>query len=239
MKFIEASWPAPKNIKAYTTLKSGWGERHPYQDTYVGFYTSNPEESTKLQTLLQLPTEPIWVKQTHSMIALEATPDNKEKEADATFSNQPEQVCAILTADCLPVLICNTKGTQVAAIHAGWRGLAGGIIESTVNQLKQPATELMAWLGPAIGPTKFEVGQDVYNAFTLKHPEAVRAFKPHTDGKWLANLYELAKIRLNLLGISQIYGGDYCTYTQDDLFFSYRRDQGKTGRMVSLIWIEK
>jgi YfiH family protein len=126
----------------------------------------------------------------------------------------------------------------VAAIHAGWRGLSGGIIETTVQALAQKPEDLLVWLGPAIGPQKFEVGQDVYDAFTLQQPESAEGFTPYKEGKWLADLYELARIRLKRLGIAHIYGGDFCTYTQDDLFFSYRRDKGKTGRMASLIWID-
>lgn len=226
MKFIQPEWPAPSPIKAYTTLRNGWGGRQ-------------PQHEIDLENLFQLPNEPIWLTQTHSTITIEAIPENKEKIADASFAKQPNCVCVVLTADCLPLLICNKQGSHVAAIHAGWRGLSNGIIEATLSALNQPMDNLLVWLGPAIGPQKFEVGKDVYDAFVMKHPESESAFTPHTEGKWLANLYELAKIRLKQQGISQIYGGDFCTYTQDDLFFSYRRDKGKTGRMASLIWIDK
>lgn len=242
MKYLRPDWPAPKQIKAYTTVRSGWGGRQAHHDENSGNYTKNSQnyvsESQRLISLLQLPDEPIWLHQRHTTTVVEALPENREKNADAAFSTTPRQVCVVLTADCLPILICNQQGTHVAAIHAGWRGLAGGIIESTINALRQPGDELMAWLGPAIGPNKFEVGKDVFDAFTSNHAESETAFTPHTEGKWLANLYELAKIRLRLTGVSQISGGDYCTYTQDDLFFSYRRDKGKTGRIASLIWIE-
>lgn len=225
MKFITPDWPAPACIKAYTTLRSGW--EGPFQE--------NSWEL--LKTLLQLPSDPIWVEQTHSAIAIEAIPAHQAQIADATFSAKPNHICVILTADCLPILICNQQGTEVAAIHAGWRGLANGIIEATLKALPFPKDELLVWLGPAIGQQKFEVGQDVYDAFTSQQPESAAAFTPYRPGKWLANLYQLATLRLNRAGISQIYGGQYCTHTQADLFFSYRRDQGITGRMASTIWI--
>ena len=237
MKYITPNWPAPACIKAYTTARSGWGGRRPHHDTHPGFYTSDTEESGTLKSLLHLPEEPIWLTQTHSTITIPATPENREKNADASFTNETNRICAVLTADCLPLLICNKQGTHIAAIHAGWRGLANGIIETTLTSLQQPAHDLLVWLGPAIGPQKFEVGKDVYDAFTQKHAESDSAFAPLSGDKWLADLYALAKIRLKLQGISHIYGGEFCTFTQDDLFFSYRRDKGKTGRMASLIWI--
>lgn len=241
MKFIKPEWPAPKNIKAFTTTRHGWGGRKPYHDANRGYIThadaNSMHENQKLITLLELPDEPIWLTQTHSAIALEATPTNQEKTADASYTQTTKRVCVVQTADCLPLLICNKQGTAIAAIHAGWRGLAGGIIETTLAAMQQPTHDLLVWLGPAIGPQKFEVGKDVLDAFVNRYPDAHPAFKPHTEGKWLANLYELAKLDLQKAGVTQIYGGDYCTYTQDELFFSYRRENGKTGRMASLIWM--
>lgn len=235
MNYLTPHWPAPASIKAYTTVRNSWGTCTPHHEQTSSSETDQANQH--LKTLLDLPDSPIWVKQTHSAIALEALPSNQSQVADATYTNKINHVCAVLTADCLPILVCNKQGTHVAAIHAGWRGLAGGIIESTLERLNQPATELLIWLGPAIGPSKFEVGKDVYDAFMNTHAESVSAFIPYRENKWLANLYELAKIRLKLLNITQIFGGDYCTFSQSDLFFSYRRDQGKTGRMASLIWI--
>lgn len=242
MNFITPNWPAPKHIKAYTTLRTGWGGRKPHHDLNKGNYKNDDPhyvaESENLKKLLHLPDEPIWITQTHSNIAIEALPENKERLADASYTNKANHVCVVLTADCLPILICNQQGTHVAVIHAGWRGLANGIIETTLAALGRDVTGFMVWLGPAIGPSKFEVGKDVYDAFTTQHADTELAFQPHIEGKWHADLYTLAKIRLKKLGISQIYGGEYCTYTQQDLFFSYRRDKGRTGRMASLIWIE-
>lgn len=231
MKYLTPDWPAPAHIKAYTTTRHSFGTSKSN--------TISDEEKQHLQTLFQLPNDPIWLNQTHSTSVIHAIPDNKYQMADASFTHQPNHICAVITADCLPILICNKQGTHIAAIHAGWRGLAGGIITNTLEALAQPANELLVWLGPAIGPQKFEVGKDVYEAFTHHHPESVSAFTPHKPEKWLADLYQLAKIRLTDHGISHIYGGNFCTFTQDDLFFSYRRDQGKTGRMASLIWIDQ
>jgi len=237
MTYIQADWPAPSHIKAYTTVRSSWGGRNPHSLLGKPEFT---EENHRLTSLLPLPDEPVWIKQTHSAIVLEAKPENREQNGDASFTSKPNQVCVVLTADCLPVLITNKQGTHVAAAHAGWRGLASGIIENTIQALQQSHDDLLIWLGPAIGPQKFEVGQDVYDAFTHLHAESESAFTSCSEGKWLANLYELARIRLGLIGVAhhQIYGGNYCTFSQEELFFSYRRDKGKTGRMASLIWIE-
>lgn len=242
MHFLKPDWPAPHYIRAYTTLRHSWGEK---QQIYTNKNQEDRNsrvseiENMQLKALLNLPEKAIWLTQTHSSIAIEARPEHNNQIADASYTSQPTRVCAVLTADCLPLLVCNQQGTHVAAIHAGWRGLASGIIESTLLAFPPPFHDLLIWLGPAIGQQKFEVGQDVFDAFTRSSPISKTAFLPYTEGKWLANLYHLAKIRLNQQGITQIYGGDFCTYTQDDMFFSYRRDHGMTGRMASLIWIDK
>lgn len=237
--YLQPDWPAPATVRAYTTLRPLFKAHEPLP-------AYNPEQRTSYVQLceslmhdLALPTAPIWLEQIHSADVCEAIPQNQNKKADASFTHEPERICAVITADCLPILLCNRQGTQVAAIHAGWRGLAKGVIENTVKQLRDPAADLLAWLGPGIGPTQFEVGAEVYDAFTASHPHAKIAFKPHTADKWLANLYQLAKLRLETLGVTQIYGGKFCTYTQEELFYSYRRDKGKTGRMASLIWISR
>lgn len=234
MKFIKPEWPAPKNIKAYTTLRSGWGQ---LKKKPGDFHTASSQESQDLINLLNLPQEPIWIKQTHGVNIVNAIPAHLEEEADASYADHVNQICVVLTADCLPLLICNQSGTQVAAIHAGWRGLAAGIIEATINKLKQQGGPLLAWLGPAIGPSKFEVGKEVLDAFTVNDPDLISAFKSLNADKYLANLYTLATIKLKKMGVSQIYGGNFCTYTEENLFYSYRRDNKNTGRMASLIWI--
>lgn len=221
MKYIKANWPAHPKIKAYTTLREGWFGRN-----------------ENLMNLLPIPEEPIWLNQQHTTKAIDATSDlSSEPVADASYTTRPNQVCVVTTADCLPILICNKKGTHVAAIHGGWRGLAAGIIESTLKALPLKPEDLLVWLGPAIGPKKFEVGDDVYSAFTERYPEAACAFYYCGRGKWLADLYMLASIRLNLCGVLQIFGGDFCTYTQKDMFYSYRREKEQTGHMASVIWI--
>lgn len=230
MNYLTPNWPAPPTIKAYTTLRSSWGA-----------YDIDPrgEQSfQRLQTLFQLPSTPVWLTQIHGTTVIEAKQENSGTEADASFTYQPNHVCVVQTADCLPLLICNKEGTYVAAIHAGWRSLAGGIIEATLKNAPIPLQDLMVWLGPAIGPEKFEVGQDVFDTFTQHEPASAAAFTPTSNGKWIANLYAIARSHLNDSGVTHIYGGDYCTYTQQDLFFSYRRDKGHTGRMATLIWID-
>lgn len=227
MRLILPEWPAPPSIKAFTTTRVGFNG-----------LLSNDEKKHELARLFSLPTEPIWIKQIHSSIAIEARPENKGKEADASIAHIPQHICVVTTADCLPILICNRSGTHVAAIHAGWRGLAHGILEATLASLPPPKDHLMAWLGPAISSSKFEVGKDVYDAFTHNSPEASEAFIARSSEKWFADLYHLARIRLNAQGVTQIYGGHFCTYTQRDLFFSYRRDKSLKGCMASLIWIE-
>lgn len=229
MTHITPDWPAPASVKAFTTTRTLWGSPDPG--------SNDPAERARLQSLLALPADPIWLKQIHSTIAVPAESTQINCEADASYTDQPDRVCLVLTADCLPILVCTQQGTQVAAIHAGWRGLANGVIENTIQAMKVDPSQLLVWIGPAIGPQKFEVGADVYQAFTQKNAKLDTCFTPCAPEKWLANLYELAAARLNQIGVNKIFGGKYCTYTQSDLFFSYRRDQGKTGRMASVIWI--
>lgn len=229
MNYITPNWPAPKQIKARTTLRQAWGDKQQFPEREPAVIA--------LKTLLQLPEVPILINQKHTAIALEALAENKEKIADALFTTQANRVCMVLTADCLPLLVCNKAGTQVAAIHAGWRGLAAGVIEATLANFSDAHEDLMVWLGPAITAKNYEVGSDVYDAFVSRHALSANAFSKHIPGKWFADLYALAKVRLQLLGITEIYGGDFCTYTQDDLFFSNRRDKGIKGNIANIIWI--
>lgn len=226
MDYIIPDWPAPSSVKAYTTVRND----------QKGITSGQIKHSIK--NLLSLPNEPIWLNQIHGNTVLEAIPDNKEKNADASFANQANQVCAVLTADCLPILLCHQNGKEVAAIHAGWRSLAKGIIQKTFEQMKNAPEKFLAWLGPAIGPNYFEVGEDVYEVFIKRNIQDAHAFKGISSSKWLANLYQLAEIQLKQLGVIQIYGGNFCTYTQKGLFFSYRRDKKNVGRMASLIWFD-
>lgn len=243
--FINPDWPSPSNVRALTTLRTGGFSQGPYQSFNLAFHTEDdPVRVEQNRQLLNryhhLPRNPVWLSQVHSdhVICVDDIPDDAEiPEADGAWSKHPGRVCAVMTADCLPVLFCNRQGTRVAAVHAGWRGLASGIVSRGVRVMEEPAEQLLAWLGPAIGPRAFEVGSDVVQAFTEKDASNVKAFKQVDDSHWLCDMYHLARNELNALGLSAIYGGDFCTYEDADRFYSYRRD-GKTGRMASLIWLE-
>lgn len=224
MKYLQPDWPAPQQVKAYTTLRHGWHSRH-------------TPLTPPLSELLSLPAEPIWLKQIHGRHVLKALPQHTDQAADASYTDTHHHVCVVMTADCLPILLCHKAGTHVAAIHAGWRSLAQGIVAATLDALAQPGDQLLAWLGPAISTQHFEVGQDVYEAFTESDPSLVVAFKAHTPGKWFADLYAIARLKLQQRGVTAIYGGQYCTYAQPELFYSYRREPTQTGRMASLIWL--
>lgn len=225
--FIEANWPAPKNIKAYTSLL-------PKADSPEKL----AENRAQLKQILNLPNEPIWIKQIHSANVCEALSENINKEADATFSHQANQICVVLTADCLPILLCDKNGSHVAAIHGGWKGLAAGVIAATLKAMNVNNNELMAWIGPCISAKHYEVGDEVRDAFLKKDPKLATAFTATLPGKWQADLIAIAKIQLNDLNIHPIYGGEYCTYSSPELFHSYRREKELKGHLASLIWME-
>lgn len=185
---------------------------------------------------LALPGEPLWLRQVHGCEVARGGVDQNGCEADAAVALVPGVVCAVLTADCLPLLLCDRAGTRAAAVHAGWRGLAAGVIEAAVARMQAAPADLLAWLGPAIGPDAFEVGAEVRTAFLARDPAAGAAFRPSPGGRWLADLYLLARHRLAAAGVGRISGGGLCTYTDARRFYSYRRE-GVTGRMASLIWI--
>lgn len=243
LQWLQPDWPAPTNIRALTTLRMGGVSLPPYASLNLGDHVDDDpkavsENRQRLQQL-KLPSDPLWLKQTHSTRVVDASTyqgQTDSLEADASYSTSPGLVCAVMTADCLPVLICNRQGTQVAAVHAGWRGLAAGIIEAAIKQFPGNHADLLIWLGPAIGPAAYEVGNDVRVAFLQQSPEAEQAFKPSNENKWYMDIYSLARQRLAGMGVRHIYGGEYCTYTDQDRFYSYRRD-GITGRMASLIWM--
>ena len=239
-KVIQPDWSAHANVRAFTTTRNGGFSQGQWNGLNLGNNCGDDPNHVKQNRKLlrtQLPCKPHWLKQVHGKRVI--TWDDRsssEPEADAITSNQAGQVCAVLTADCLPVLFCNKSGTKIAASHAGWRGLAEGVLEATVSAMDCDPGELMAWLGPAIGPQAFEVGRDVFDAFINLNTENSTAFKPHGD-RWLADLYELARLALARTGIEQVSGGQHCTYSEPDKFFSYRRD-GVTGRMASVIWLD-
>ena len=242
--YIKPIWPAPKNVRAYTTKRTGGVSVYPYDSFNFSLLTGdNPEDvltnRKKLFEELNLPQEPFWLKQEHTDIAICIEKNTKPVPviADASFTAIAGLVCVVMTADCVPILVCDEEGSIVAAIHAGWKGIAIGIIASTIKAMNTNPSKLLAWLGPAIGPKSFQVNHDVYEIFCNKMPECKSAFIKNND-YLLANIYTLASLFLKQAGVTNIYGGDYCTFTQKDLFFSYRRDGEKSGRMASLIWLE-
>jgi YfiH family protein len=191
----------------------------------------------RLQQRLELPGEPMWLQQVHGTTPVNASECGPAPIADASWSQQPGVICAVLTADCLPLLLCDQRGESIAAVHAGWRGLAAGVIEQTVAAMPAKPNELLAWLGPAIGPQAYTVGDEVRDEFLSRHDQASLAFQGAANG-WKADLYLLARQRLATCGVTAVYGGDRCTLSEPEDFFSYRRD-GQTGRMASLIWLEQ
>ena len=243
MDWITPEWPAPANIRAICTTRQGGVSHAPYDTLNLGDHVGDDpylvaRNRMIVGDVLQLPTEPLWLQQVHGIDVTRMDVGDCYPQGDASIALRTGQVCVIMTADCLPVLFCDKAGTRVGAAHAGWRGLQAGVLENTLAALAADPANILAWLGPAIGPTAFEVGAEVREAFMQDHPTAEQAFKPSTyAGKWLADIYMLARQRLNLAGVSDIYGGDLCTYTDAKRFFSYRRD-GQTGRMGSFIWMD-
>ncbi|MES2998253.1 MAG: peptidoglycan editing factor PgeF [Pseudomonadota bacterium] len=241
LALITPDWPAPPWIKAATTTRRGGFSDPPFDSLNLSLTVGdNPDSVIQNQKLLKsslgLPKNPLWLKQVHGNKAVSANSALIDLVADATYSQESHVVCAVQTADCLPLLVCSRTRYCIAAIHAGWKGLASGIIENSIKSLDCSADDLLVWLGPAIGPQAFVVGAEVVKAFIEKDHEAKAAFRQIGNNHWQANLYQLAKRRLAILGVKAIYGGNYCTYTDKDQFFSFRRDK-VTGRMASLIWI--
>lgn len=244
LKLITPHWPAPANVRALVTTRQGGFSQAPYHSLNLGAHVQNNAADVEknrqhLYEEAKLPNHPVWLDQTHSTsaVCIDELPGDLPHKADASYTFVANQICTILTADCLPLLVCNKQGSQVAAIHAGWRGLAEGIIENTLAHFECAPADLLVYLGPAIGPDSFEVGEEVLHQFSRYHPNAPEAFTAKENGKYLANLYLLASQRLYALGVENIYGGLCDTYAQKETFFSYRRD-GETGRMASLIWFE-
>lgn len=237
----QPEWPAPQNVKAFSSYRFNGFSAEPYHSFNIAHHVGdNPIHVENNRQLLmqlgQLPETPRWLEQVHSNTIINSKDWRDSIEVDAIISQTPRHVCPIMTADCLPILLCNQQGTAVAGIHAGWRGLANNIIENTVGAFPADVEDVIVWLGPAIGPRQFEVGHDVFRAFTEHNPSAKAAFQQRDNEHFLADIYLLARQRLQQLGINAIYGGDRCTVSEADTFFSYRRDN-RTGRMVSLIWL--
>ena len=241
MKLISADWSAPDNIRAVTTTRLGGVSVGPYAELNLGDHVDDASDAVVknrrlLAQELGLLKQPQWLNQVHGTRVIKASAAGEIEQADACWSDDAGQSCIVMTADCLPVFFTDLKGTRVAVAHAGWRGLADGILENTLSVFPDPS-EVIAWLGPAIGQQAFEVGGEVREQFCDLHTASIEAFIPSMNpGKWLANIYQLAKFRLNRAGVSEIGGGSYCTVSQSELFYSYRRE-GVTGRMASIIWI--
>jgi polyphenol oxidase len=232
-------WPAPAQVKALQTTRLGGVSVAPYDSLNLGDHVGDAPLAVAHNRILLntlLPSEPVWLEQMHGTIVANADMADCLPQADACIARHRAAVCVVMTADCVPVLLCDKQGSVVGAAHAGWKGLAAGVIEATVQAMNVAPQNLMAWLGPAISQDAFEVGDDVRAVFIAAQPQALAAFIPGQNGKWLADLYSLARLRLNALGVTQIYGGDYCTYRDSERFFSYRRD-GVTGRMGTFIWL--
>lgn len=238
---ILPDWPLPAGVKACSTTRHGGVSLPPYDSLNLGTHVGDEERAVavnrqRLVVGASLPQMPVWLEQMHGtrVVRLDGqTPT--DLQADAVYSNVPGQVCAVMTADCLPVLFCSQAGDEVAAAHAGWRGLCNGVLEQTLAAFAAQPGSISAWLGPAIGPQQFEVGPEVRAAFIAADAVAAAAFTPQGD-KFLADIYLLARQRLQRAGIHTIYGGDRCTVSEISHFFSYRRD-GITGRLASLIWL--
>ncbi|NBB12021.1 peptidoglycan editing factor PgeF [Pseudomonas sp. SLFW] len=232
-------WPAPVGIKACVTTRSGGVSVAPFDSFNLGDHVDDDPDAvaqnrSTLTTALNI--QPAWLKQVHGINVVEASAAHV-MQADASWSKTPGIACTIMTADCLPALFCNRQGTQVAAVHAGWRGLAAGVLEAAVDSFVDAPADILVWLGPAIGPQAFEVGPEVREAFMASHPETAEAFVPSVnDGKFMADIYQLARLRLAAHGVTAVYGGGLSTYN-DERFFSYRRG-ARTGRFASLVWIE-
>jgi YfiH family protein len=237
---IVPDWPAPAQVRALVTTRAGGISTGPYASLNLGLRTDDDpvavaENRWQLERLL--PQPPLWLQQVHGSTVVDADVLTTAPQADASVACRNNTVCAIMIADCLPVLLTDLAGSCVGAAHAGWRGLAGGVIANTVARMPAAASELMAWIGPGIGPGAFEVGDDVLDAFCSAAPEQISAFKALKPGKWLCDLPALARCALLRAGVNRIYGGDLCTYSDASRFYSYRRD-GITGRMAALIWLD-
>jgi len=248
LPLIQADWPAPANIHAVVTTRSGGVSTSPWDSLNLGTHVGDDpvhvaENRQRLLRALRNTAfceTPQWLNQVHGVCVTDAEPEAKKRgyfvpDADAVMTTAAALPCVVMTADCLPVFFCDSKGRRVAVAHAGWRGLCDGVLEATVKKFPVPG-DVLAWLGPAIGPEKFEVGAEVREAFLQRDDAVENAFMPSPNkGRWLADIYALARQRLMMSGVQSVHGGGFCTMTDSARFFSYRRD-GRTGRMAAVIW---
>lgn len=243
IELITPHWAAPPSVRAYTTTRAGGFSTGNYEGLNLGIYSGDDDENVLknrdlIEKTLNLPEHPRWLTQIHGNKPINALEIQGCIEADASYTQQPGVVCTILTADCLPILLCNQEGTEVAAIHAGWKGLASNIVANTISQMQSKASELMAWIGPAISVECYEIGTEVKQAFTNQNSAYEAGFKM-VQNKLHADLNALAHIQLSLLSIKNVYSEKLCTYTDEQRFYSARRNGFHTGRMASLIWLTK
>lgn len=240
--FIAANWQQPGRVRALTTTRGGGFSGGPWTSFNLGANVGDDEVALRrnrelLAAQLSLPAEPQWLLQLHGTTLVEAGTDGMPHEGDAVYSDIPGRVCAVLSADCLPVVLADQAGTEIAIAHCGWRGLAAGILGQTVQRFRSPAEQLRAWLGPAISQQAFEVGDEVRSAFVAAQGSTAEgAFLHNHRGRWQADLYQLARNALGTLGVGAVSGGEHCTFAEPERFFSYRRE-GQTGRMATLAWI--
>ena len=241
-EWIVPDWPAPPGVRAFVTTRAGGVSGGEFASMNLGTGSGDDAARVARNRLIvrgHLPSTPRWMKQVHGthVADLDRLDESEFATADAAIASQPGRVGVVLTGDCMPLFLCDEGGTRVAVAHAGWRGMAAGVIESTVRAMNGEPSRLVAWMGPTIGPAAFEVGPEVREAFMTVDPGAGAAFRSHKPGKYLADLYLLARQSLARAGVTHVRGGEFCTYTESDRFFSYRRVQA-SGRMGAFIWIE-
>lgn len=241
--WILPEWPVPARVRAVSTTRFGGVSKGAYASLNFGDHVGDDpravtENRRRLVSTLGLKQEPAWLKQVHGTRIAHLFGTQVQEPADAAVTSKPGLACTVMTADCLPVLFCDRAGTRVAAAHAGWRGLCAGVLEAAIAAMGKDTVEFMAWMGPAIGPESYEVGEEVRQAFVQLDADAATAFTPgKVSGKWWCDLYALARRRLEAAGVNQVYGGGLCTYADRERFFSFRRD-GECGRMATLIYME-
>lgn len=238
---LYANWPAPHNVSALTTMRTPGFSKPPYDSNNFGLHVGDSVADVNanrqaFKTLLDLPREPEWLEQIHSNVCV-LVEEESNRTADASITRSNAHILAIMTADCLPIMLCNQQGTEIAAIHSGWRGLVNGVIENTLNKMTSSPTQLMAWIGPSICQSCYEVGGEVLDAYQNRYSFASSAFRRKGE-KWLANLPQLAELVLNSLGVLAVYQSNICTFEQKNDFYSYRRE-AQTGRMATIIWFNQ
>ena len=243
LSFFVPDWPTPQSVRSLVTTRNGGVSQGVFSSFNLGAHVGDDPSAVadnRGRVVASVRGTPVWLNQVHGTVVFDTarfSTGDQPPEADASFSRKAGVVCAVMTADCLPVLFCDLAGGVVAAAHAGWRGLLAGVLEETIAAMNVPGRNLMAYLGPAIGPQAFEVCDEVRLAFVAVDEASAAAFKPLQPGKWLADIYLLGRQRLVGQGVTRIYGGSFCTVSEPDCFFSYRRD-GQTGRMASMIWLD-